>query len=160
MVISAMWNSSASSRIWTLVVVSISCDDNHYTSNASKHIISKKKWLKEFYSKENLEFSNIHSYLSIYLSIYHLFIIYLFITTSQKWIMWIFHLKVLITSDHFSVCLSLGTKVSCRPTKLDKKPQQYHPRIKEKFQSNLLPKYHLMLMPKSRIELGIIRSLN
>ena len=34
---------SISSRIWTRVAVSISYDDNHYTTGTSRYLIVKKK---------------------------------------------------------------------------------------------------------------------
>ena len=37
---------SVSSRIWTRVAVSISYDDNHYTTGTSKSNISLEEWLK------------------------------------------------------------------------------------------------------------------
>ena len=43
---------SASSRIWTRVAVSISYDDNHYTTNTSKHIWRLKK---SKYSRKRIE---------------------------------------------------------------------------------------------------------
>ena len=60
-----MWNAISQSRIWTRVVVSLSCDDNHYTtgtsnSETSSHDSIWEEWkfgiildAKNFYSTPN-----------------------------------------------------------------------------------------------------------